>query len=261
MKAVLVAGAAGGIGEAVVRELLAGSGTIVFGTSRSAQRLAELAARLAPDHRSRFTPIAEDAGDFAGASKVAQQIEALGGVDAAVAILGRGWWTGGPLLDAPPEVWRSILGEMLTAHFAFARALIPMLSSRSGSLYLSVGGGAAFAPMRDAGLVSIAAAGQLMLTRVLACERGPALPRILELVIDGPVDTRESREIAGPAWIRDDDVARVVRELILHGATSWSPKRTDGPLIVMNARDAGSPGNENGASSDLNRRDQEHEEA
>jgi 3-oxoacyl-[acyl-carrier protein] reductase len=236
MKAVLVAGAAGGIGESVVRSLLASDETAVFGTSRSAQRLAELSVRIGPEQRSRFTSIVGDAGDFEGASKIAQRIEVLGGIDAAVAILGRGWWSGGPLLDAAPGVWTSILDEMLTGHFALARALIPMLSSRSGSLYLSIGGGAAFAPMRDAGLVSIAAAGQLMLTRVLARERGPAPPRILELVIDGPVNTRESRQIAEPTWIRDDDVGRVVTELVLHGATNWSPSRTDGPLIAMQGR-------------------------
>ncbi len=237
MTVVLVAGAAGGIGESTARALLASRETAVFGTSRSAERLAELAARLDPEQRPRFTPIVGDAGDFAGAARIAQQIDALGGADAAVAILGRGWWTGGPLLDAAPDVWRSLLDEMLTAHFAFARALIPRLSSRPGGVYLSIGGGAAFAPMRDAGLVSIAAAAQLMLTRVLARERGAAPPRILELVIDGPVNTRDTREIAEPAWIRDDDVGRVVAEIVLHGATTWSPSRTDGPLVVMRSRD------------------------
>ncbi len=239
MKAVLVAGAAGGIGQSVVRALLASGETAVFGTSRRAQRLAELSARLDAEQRSRFTPIEGDAGDFAGAARIVQQTVALGGVDAGVAILGRGWWTGGPVLDAAPGVWTSILDEMLTGHFAFARALIPMLASRPGSLYLSIGGGAAFAPLRDAGLVSIAAAGQLMLTRVLARERGPAPPRILELVVDGPVNTRESRQFAEPAWIRDDDVGRVVTELVLRGATAWSPSRTDGPVIVMHGRSAG----------------------
>lgn len=236
MKTVLVSGAAGGVGEGIVRALLASGETKVLATSRSSQRLDELRRRLAPELRAGFTAIVGYAGDFPGALKIAEHVEALGGADAAVAILGRGWWTSGPILEVTPSEWTVVLDEMLTGHFAFARAIVPMLARRAGSLYLSIGGGAAFEPMRDAGLVSIAAAGQAMLTRILARELGTLPPRIIELAIDGPVNTRESRHAADPAWIRDDDVGRVVTEIILHGATTWEPARINGPLIVMKER-------------------------
>jgi NAD(P)-dependent dehydrogenase (short-subunit alcohol dehydrogenase family) len=232
---VLVSGAAGGIGEGIVRALL-GGGATVFATSRSEERLAELRERIAPEMRPALTGIAGDAGDFAGAAEIVARVEALGGAEAAVAILGRGWWTSGPLLELEPGEWKAVLDEMLAAHFAFARAVIPMLSRRTGSTYLSLGGGAAFEPMPDAGLVSIAAAGQVMLTRVLAREIGAAAPRIVELVVDGPVNTRESREFAQPNWIGDADIGRVVAELVLHGAVTWESARTNGPLIVMSER-------------------------
>jgi 3-oxoacyl-[acyl-carrier protein] reductase len=240
MKAVLVAGAASGVGEGIVRTLLAGGEAKVFATSRKMERLDELRERLAPEKRTLFTAIVGDAGDFAGASRIAEQVQALGGVDAAIAILGRGWWTSGPILELASREWASVLDEMLTSHFAFARAIVPMLSARAGSLYLSIGGGAAFEPLRDAGLISIAAAGQVMLTRVLARELGPAPPRVLELVINGPVNTRESRDRGDPDWISDDDVGRVAAELALSGATTWKAVRANGPLIVMNARRSGS---------------------
>jgi NAD(P)-dependent dehydrogenase (short-subunit alcohol dehydrogenase family) len=236
VKTVLVSGAAGGVGEGIVRALLAGGETQVIATSRSSQRLDELRRRLAPELRAGLTAIVGDAGDFVGASKIAEQVAALGGIDAAVAILGRGWWTSGPILEIEPAEWTAVLDEMLTGHFAFARAIVPVLASRAGSLYLSIGGGAAFEPMRDAGLISVAAAGQAMLTRILARELDTLPPRIIELVIDGPVNTRESRDVADPAWIRDDDVGRVVTELILHGTTAWGPARANGPLIVMKER-------------------------
>jgi 3-oxoacyl-[acyl-carrier protein] reductase len=236
VKTILVTGAAGGVGEGIVRALLAGGEAKVLATSRSSQRLDELRRRLAPELRAGFTAIVGDAGDFIGASKIAEEVAALGGVDTAVAILGRGWWTSGPILEVKPAEWTAVLDEMLTGHFAFARAIVPVLANRAGSLYLSIGGGAAFEPMLDAGLVSIAAAGQAMLARILARELGPLPPRIIELVVDGPVNTRESRHSADPAWIRDDDVGRVVTELILHGATTWEPARVNGPLIVMKKR-------------------------
>jgi len=234
MKTVVVAGAAGGIGEGIVRALLAVPGTKVIATSRDPQRLAALQQRVDPALRERLTPLVGDAGDFAGAAALVGQVEALGGADAGVALLGRGWWTSGPLLELPPPEWSAILAEMLTAHFAFARAIVPLLATRPQSLYLAIGGGAAFAPMLDAGLVSVAAAGQLMLTRVLARERGDEAPRICELVMNGPVSTRDSRHHADQAWITDDEVGRVVTELVVAGTTTWSALRVDGPLIVMN---------------------------
>jgi NAD(P)-dependent dehydrogenase (short-subunit alcohol dehydrogenase family) len=233
VKTILVAGAAGGIGASVVSALLESADTQVFATSRSAERLATLQRRLGPGAATRLTPVIGDAGDFEGAARIAAQVVGMGGADAAVAILGRGWWTSGPILDLAPDDWKSVLDEMLTAHFAFARAVVPMLATRAGSLYLSIGGGAAFGPVRDAGLMSIAAAGQLMLTRVLAREAGPNPPRFLELVINGPVNTPEVRDSADPAWITADDVGRVVTELILHGAAMWPNIRTEGSAVVM----------------------------
>jgi 3-oxoacyl-[acyl-carrier protein] reductase len=236
VKAVLVAGAAGGIGEGIVRALLASGEAKVFATSRSTERLDELRLRLPPELRPLFIPIVGEAGGFEGAAQVAESVAALGGADAAVAILGRGWWTSGPTLELAPDEWKAILDEMLTGHFAFARAIVPLLASRAGSVYLSLGGGAAFEPAPGAGLVSIAAAAQVMLTRTLARERGPGAPRILELVINGSVNTRESQHFAEPKWITGDDVGRVVTELLLHGSTTWDAARVNGPLIVMNER-------------------------
>jgi 3-oxoacyl-[acyl-carrier protein] reductase len=236
MSTVLVAGAASGIGESIVRRLLDGGAAKVFATSRTRERLDALSARLETGVQTRFAPIVGDAGDFAGAQRIADHVTAGGGIDAAIAILGRGWWTGGPLLDMTPAGWNAIVNEMLTSHFAFARAIVPILAGRRESVYLSLGGGAAFEPMPDAGLVSIAAAGQVMLTRVLVRECGPKPPRIAELVINGPVNTRESRHFARPHWITDDDVGTAVAEIVLRGTTTWPATSVKGPVIVMNER-------------------------
>jgi NAD(P)-dependent dehydrogenase (short-subunit alcohol dehydrogenase family) len=220
-----------------VRALLLGdAGVRVYATSRTAERLEVLLGRLPADAVSRVAPIVADAGDFAGAARLAEEVTARGGVDGVVAVLGRGWWSSGPTLDLAPSEWSAVLDEMLTAHFALARAFVPLLKARAGSTYLSIGGGAAFVPVREAGLMSVAAAGQAMLTRVLAREAGEGAPRIAELVINGPVATRESAHFAEPGWITADDVGLVVSELILRGATTWQPSRIDGPLIVMSER-------------------------
>jgi 2,3-dihydro-2,3-dihydroxybenzoate dehydrogenase len=233
VKTILVTGAAGGIGASIVAALLENADSRVVATSRNAGRLDALRARIGPERGARLTPVVGDAGDFAGAAHIAARVVELGGADAAVAILGRGWWTSGPLLELAPAEWTAVLDEMLTAHYAFARAIVPVLAMRPGSMYLSIGGGAAFGPVRDAGLMSIAAAGQLMLTRVLAREAGASAPRVLELVINGPVNTPDAQDSADPAWITADEVGRVVAQLVLHGVTTWPGIRAEGPTLVM----------------------------
>ena len=227
----LVTGAGGAIGGSLVRRLLAHGDVTVFGTSRSEQRLEDLQRTLEARARSSFIQIAGDAGDFSGASQIAERVEHLGGIDCAVAIFGRGVWTSGPLLDLSPADWRSVLDEMLTAHFAFARAVFPILSPRPGSLFVSVGGGAAFGPISDAGLMSIAAAGQMMLTRVLDRERTGPHPRVIELIVNAAVGKGEPGD---PSLISADEVGHVLAELIATGATTWTSATTSGPLIVMN---------------------------
>jgi 2,3-dihydro-2,3-dihydroxybenzoate dehydrogenase len=236
MKTILVTGAAGGIGAAVVRELLHWGDARVFATSRSAVRLRELADGLPAQRRAAFEPIVGDAGDFAEAGRIAAFVESAGGLDAAVAILGRGSWTSGPLLNLEPGEWQAVLAEMLSSHFAFARAIVPVLQRRPGSLYLALGGGSAFAPTPEAGLVSIAAAGQAMLTRVLAAEATEPDPRFMELVVNAQVNASGGASPADSRALRAADVAQAVRELIFDGATSWTRTRLDGPLIVMNER-------------------------
>jgi NAD(P)-dependent dehydrogenase (short-subunit alcohol dehydrogenase family) len=235
VKSVLVSGAGSSIGGSLVRTLLARGDVKVFATSRSDERLERLRDALPLERRASFVAIVGDAGDFEGAATLAAQIETLGGIDCAVAIFGRGDWTSGPLLDLSPDEWQSVLDEMLTAHVAFARAMFPLLSRRSGSLYLSLGGGAAFAPMPDAGLMSIAAAGQTMLTRVLERERGARDPRVIELVVNAAVGSTGPHDASR---ISPHDVARVLEEIVFRGETTWKNATTKGPIVVMDPKRA-----------------------
>jgi NAD(P)-dependent dehydrogenase (short-subunit alcohol dehydrogenase family) len=223
VKDVLVSGAGSAIGGRLVRTLLA----------RSDERLERLRDTVPLERRASFVAIVGDAAGFDGASALAAQIEALGGIDCAVAIFGRGDWTSGALLELSPDEWRAVLDEMLTAHFAFARAMFPILSRRPSSLYLSLGGGAALEPMPEAGLMSIAAAGQTMLTRVLDRERVSRDPRTIELVVNAAVGSSEPQDTSP---ISADDVARVLEEIIFSGETTWHEAETNGPIVTMNPR-------------------------
>lgn len=233
---VLVAGGAGGVGEGIVRALLASTDVTVVVTSRRADRLALLQSRLA-EHADarRLIGIVGNAGDWQEASAIAERVrDELGGIDIAIPSLG-GWWEG-PLIDVDPVTWEAVRTEMLDTHVAFARTFIPELLKRGGGWYLAIGGGAALQPIRNASIVSIAGAAQLMLTRALALELADRDVRISELVVNGPVRTRDSEAIARPRWITADDIGVVVAELVNTGTSTWPAWREDGPLLFMDPK-------------------------
>jgi 3-oxoacyl-[acyl-carrier protein] reductase len=231
---VLVAGGAGGVGEGVVRALLAETDVRVIVSSRSAARLEVLEHRLdgITDPR-RLYGIVGNAGDPRGAEAIAEQIRTeIGALHIAIPSLG-GWWEGGPLLSADLATWDAVMLEMLTTHFVFARTFVPELERSPGGWYLAIGGGAALYPVPSSSLVSIAGAAQLMLTRTIAREHTANGLRVNELVVNGPVRTRDSEPIAEPNWITAEDVGNVVAELVRDGKTSWPKWREKGPLLIM----------------------------
>jgi NAD(P)-dependent dehydrogenase (short-subunit alcohol dehydrogenase family) len=234
MRNVLVAGGAGGVGEGIVRALLAADDLRVIVTSRRAERLAQLredAGELADPRR--LIGIVGNAGEPRGAKAIAERIrDEFGGLDVAIPSLG-GWWQGGPLLKVDPVTWEAVRTEMLDTHVAFARAFVPELLRQPGGLYLGIGGGAAFFPVPGSSIVSIAAAAQLMLTRALAAELADRDVRILELVVNGPVRTREWEAVAQPDWITAAEIGTVVAELVHYGATRWPLQRRDGAILTM----------------------------
>jgi 3-oxoacyl-[acyl-carrier protein] reductase len=234
MRNVLVAGAAGGVGEGIVRALLSRVPDVrVIATSRDPARLRLLTGRLAGLDTQRLVTMVGNAGDPEASNALARRIAAeIGDLSIAIPSLG-GWWEGGPFLGVDAATWDAVMTEMLTTHVVFARTFIPELLRRPGGWYLGIGGGAALQPIRNASIVSIAAAAQLMMTRVLARELKGQPLRIQELVVNGPVRTRDSEPIAADDWITAEEVGAVVADLVLDEPTSWPRMRTDGPLLIM----------------------------
>lgn len=235
MKQVLVAGGTGGVGEAIVRSLL-GAGHRVIVPSRSEERLERL--RRDVEHlrgAGALATLTGEIGTLAGAQALRDRItREFGRLDALVPSLG-GWWEGG-LLDATPDVWDTVMDEMLRTHYVFAHVFVPVLCAQpGGGRYIGIGGGAAYHPIRRSSLVSIAAAAQLMLTRALRLEIDNPEVEVLELVVDGPVRTRDSAHLATPDWITADEVGTIVIELVESGRTNDPAAHASGPIVRMKA--------------------------
>src|SRR5262245_53657509 len=97
-KVVVVTGAGGEVGRAVVGQL-AGAGARVVAASRSAPRLPS-------DLKSDVLPLVADIADEASANRlVAETVARCGRLDVLINVVG-GWEGGGPVAEMPTEVWR-----------------------------------------------------------------------------------------------------------------------------------------------------------
>lgn len=235
---VLVGGGAGGVGEGIVRALIEAGHTAIV-PSRNPAKLDLLRARVASDGAApRLVTWTAQIGHLAGAAEVRDRIVAeFGALDVAIASLG-GWWENGRLVEMTHEEWEAVIHEMLGTHFVFARTFVPLLERQGRGRYLALGGSAAYVPLPGAGPVCIAGAGQLMLTRIVRAETDPRVD-VLELVVEGPVRTRDSETIAGPDWVSADAIGAIARELAERGATSAPETSTDGPIVTLHSRAIG----------------------
>jgi NAD(P)-dependent dehydrogenase (short-subunit alcohol dehydrogenase family) len=226
----LVAGGTGLVGAAIVRAL-ASSDVVreIVVTSRSEARLAALLLDLGP-LAAVVIPLVVEAGASGDGTALRAAIERkVPNVDAAIASLGAGEPDGRRLVDLSRATFDTMMAELLGAHVAFATAALPLLTETG--TYLGIGGGAAYAPMPGGGAISIAAAAQVMMTRVLAAENDRPGLRIRELVIDAPVVRRE--EAGGRGAIAPDEVGTVVEELLRTGSTTRSGIETNGSIVRM----------------------------
>ena len=165
MRAAIVTGAGTGIGAAIARRL-GGEGYGIALVGRRTEPLEAVAAEL-----DEAVVIPADVGAPQEAERsVATAIERFGGVDVVVNNAGVG--ESGTALEETPESWNETLRINLTGAFLIARAALPHLIARRGSIVnVSSINGLVAGP----GWTSYCAskAGLVMLTRSLAVDYGP----------------------------------------------------------------------------------------
>ena len=210
---VVVLGGAGDVGEGMCRILLR-QGARVGVPSRSSEKLGLLAGAVDAEHRDQLVLVQANPVDPDHAVEVRDElIGALGGVDDVVVCLG-GWWQGGPLLAIPLSEWTDKISHShLLAHLVAARTWLPLLLEKRSGSFVFINGGAAQHAVANSGLVSIAAAGQLMLKDVLVAEHEGSGVRINALVLMTPILSR--RLTKGMAeWLSNDEVGTTVAHLL-----------------------------------------------
>jgi NAD(P)-dependent dehydrogenase (short-subunit alcohol dehydrogenase family) len=214
---VIVTGATGALGAAVVRELLGlGSRVAVpFRDDRGWRTLQQAVADPAAPGESLFG--LEAAIDTAeGASRfVDAATSLLGGIDG-VALVAGAWRGGAPFDAAPAEDWTAMLRQNLDTAAWVSRAALPALARTRGSL---VAVGSQAAETGGAGMAAYAVSKSALhaLVRVLALENRERGVRV-NAVLPGTIDTAANRSAMPAAdrssWTPPEAIARTIAFLL-----------------------------------------------
>lgn len=195
--AVVVTGAAGALGRAVVAEFL-GQGSVVIALDRASEQLDAL-GQDAPDRV--VIPFAVDLADRAAVAAVWRRVDEVAEPSAMVAVAGG--FVGGQLPDVEPGVLEMMLQSNFVATLWSCQAAASRLSAAGGGSIVTVGSKAAVSGAASIAYATSKAA-VVRLTELLAEELRPAGVRV-NAVLPSVIDTPANR-----SWMSEDLVRRAV---------------------------------------------------
>ena len=208
---VLVTGATGGLGPAVVAAFL-DDGWRVVATSRSGRPPQDLVGseRLESVATDLFEP-----ADVAEAVTVAAGDRAGAPLRALVNLVG-GYASGGPVHETPVQQFERQLTLNLRPTYLVTQAVLPHLVDGGGGAIVCVSARAALAPFRGASGYSTAKAAVLAFSQAVAVEYRAAGVRcnaVLPSVIDTPANRTAEPDADTSRWVPPEQVAAVIRFL------------------------------------------------
>ena len=188
---VLITGAAGGLGNAVVEAFLA-TGATVYG--------ADLSWKRQPHSNPRFHPIE---ANLVEAAKLAAPVETL------LHLVG-GFGGGQPVAETPDEIWEKMLDMNLRSAYTIFRAVLPGMIKAGKGRIVAVGARPALEPMAKFAAYSVSKAALVALVKTVALEvkdSGITANIVLPSVIDTPAN-RVAMPSADPSkWVTPQSIA------------------------------------------------------
>jgi len=190
MRTVLITGASGGLGAAVVAAFEA-QGDAVIGASHPEYDLTrpEEAARAVAAAGAPLGALVHLMGGFAGGESVAATGDAT---------------------------WRRMMTLNLDSAFYMARAAVPALTAQPGGRIVLIGSRTAVVPAANLAAYNAAKAGVVALGRTLALELAPlgaTCNVILPSVIDTPANRAAMPKADWTSWVQPSAIAELIRWL------------------------------------------------
>ena len=211
----VIAGATGGLGSLLARDLAAlGANLVLLG--REAAALEDLAIRLALPAR-RVLPFAADLLDPAAAREAADAAAArFGRLDVLLLLVG-GWTGGRTLLETPEADLEDMLGQHVRATFHAVQAFVPHLVRGGWGRVVAVSSPSAARPAAKGGAYAAGKAGQEALLLALSQElKGSGVT--VNLLVVRTIDLKREK-VAAPtkdnaSWTTPEEISAAVRYLL-----------------------------------------------
>ena len=214
MRAAIVTGGTGALGQAIVQRLLLDGARVTVPYIVDAEHDRLLAAIL-PRDRERVTLERGDVTDDRTMSAlVASVVKRHGGVHILVTAVGG--FAGGGLVDTDRKTWEHMLTLNLTSVFVAARAAVPaMIAGRHGRVVV-IASRAVVPPAGGFIAYTAAKAGAIAFTQALAAEvkaAGVTANAVLPSTMDTPANRAAMPDADPTTWVPVDAVADAVAYL------------------------------------------------
>lgn len=164
---VLVTGAGGGVGAALVRRFL-DNGDTVIGTDLSAEALDTLETDLAAGPALITRP--GDITDSDDVNALAETVRHAGGLD--ILVNCAGYFPFDSFADTTPERWRTVIEVNLTGYYLVTHAVLPLIKERGRGRIINFGSASMFPGVAGQVHYVSAKSGLMGFTRSLAREVG-----------------------------------------------------------------------------------------
>lgn len=207
----LVTGGTGGLGRAVVEELLGAGARVVTTWLVGAEREA---AEAAFGDREGLTLVEANLLED-GAERAVAVAREIGPLTSLVNLVG-GFASGPRLHEADPGELQKMLALNLSTAANAGRAAIPAMLEAGGGAIVCVGTKVAFEPFSGGAAYAISKAAVLALVRSLDVEyRGDGIRAnaIVPNVIDTPANREAMPDADHSKWVRPEQIAAVIRFL------------------------------------------------
>ena len=203
-KVVLVTGANGGLGTAVVQAFL-DVGAKVVGTSRKIQQ--------SEFDSPNFTAVPGEVSNSEGCKALVDQVVAsFGRIDVLAHTVG-GFAGGKSLAETDDATFQRMMDLNLNATFYLLRAAIPVLRKAENGRIIAIGSKAAVDPGANVGTYSASKAAMVSLIRTVALENadaGVTANVILPGTMDTPTNRKDMPESDFSRWVQPASVASLM---------------------------------------------------
>jgi len=202
--AILITGAAGGLGNAVIEAFL-GTGATVYG--------ADMLWKHQPHANPRFHPIEANLLSSAECDRV---IQLATPVEAVLHLVG-GFAGGQTVAETPDETWQQMLDLNLRSACLILRAALPHMVKAGRGRIVAVGARAALDPMQNFGAYSVSKSALVALIKTTAREfqaSGITANVVLPSTIDTPGNRAAMPNADFSKWVAPESIADLMVWLV-----------------------------------------------